>query len=445
MEWRFPDVRLAGRATALFERIVATGSLVLRRVGGGRAGEVAAHRFLDNERVGADAIIDTLAARTLEASVGRRILAIQDTTEINFSGHDASRRGLGPAAGGDSVGFFIHPLIAVDRDEGAVLGLIDAEIWTRDDGPTPDRRRLPFNDKESARWLRGVEQANERLSGAREVITIGDRESDIYALFARRPEGSQLIVRASHNRKTKAGWLFEDALDMPNLGEAEVELAARPGQKARTARILIRAGMATLTQPADSVDQDDPAELQLNIVVAAEQHPPKGVTPVIWRLITTLPVTSREEAEEVVRLYRLRWRIEEVFRTLKSDGLDLEATQVEEAQRLFKLAALGIAAAVRILQLVDARDGSNRPAADVADPSLFDAMAAIAKTLEGKTERQKNPHEKGSLAWLSWIVARLGGWNCYYKPPGPKTMATGWKQLAAMTAGFILAKAEADV
>lgn len=445
MEWRFPDVRLAGRAGQLFERIVATGSLVLRRVGGGRAGEVAAHRFLDNERVGADAIIDTLAVRTLEACVGRRILAIQDTTEINFSGHDASRRGLGPAAGGDSVGFFIHPLIAVDRDEGAVLGLIDAEIWTRDDGPTPDRRRLPFADKESARWLRGVERANERLSGASEVVTIGDRESDIYALFARRPDGSQLIVRASHNRKTTAGWLFEDALDMPNFGEAEVELAARPGQKARTARILIRAGEATLTRPADSLDRDDPAELQLNIVVAAEQHPPKGVTPVIWRLLTTLPVASREEAEEVVRLYRLRWRIEEVFRTLKSDGLDLEATQVEEAQRLFKLAALGIAAAVRILQLVDARDGSTRPATDVADPSLFNAMKAIGKTLEGKTERQKNPHAPGSLAWLSWIVARLGGWNCYCKPPGPKTMATGWKQLAAMTAGFILAKAEADV
>ena len=137
--------------------------------------------------------------------------------------------------------------------------------------------------------------------------------------------------------------------------------------------------------------------------------------------------------------------IEEVFRVLKSDGLDLEATQVEAAGRLFKLAALGLAAATRILQLVDARDGSTRPASDVVDPALFDAIEAIGKTLEGNTDRQKNPHQRESLAWLSWIVARLGGWNCYYKPPGPKTMAIGWKQLASMINGFILAGETRDV
>ena len=67
--------------------------------------------------------------------------------------------------------------------------------------------------------------------------------------------------------------------------------------------------------------------------------------------------------------------------------------------------------------------------------------AAIGPTLEGKTQRQKNPHPLGSLPWLSWIVARLGGWNCYYKPAGPKTMRAGWDKLAAMTAGFHIAMA----
>ena len=151
------------------------------------------------------------------------------------------------------------------------------------------------------------------------------------------------------------------------------------------------------------------------------------------------------EAAEVVRLYRLRWRIEEVFRVLKSDGLKLEDTQVEAAERLFKLAALALGAAVRILQLTDARDGSRRPATDVIDGALIEPVAAIGKSLEGKTERQKNHHPKGSLAWLAWITARLGGWNCYYKPPGPKTMATGWKQLAAMLEGYITASDQAHV
>jgi hypothetical protein len=44
-----------------------------------------------------------------------------------------------------------------------------------------------------------------------------------------------------------------------------------------------------------------------------------------------------------------------------------------------------------------------------------------------------------AMAWLSWIVARLGGWNCYYKPPGPETMRAGWDKLAAMAAGYHLA------
>jgi hypothetical protein len=144
----------------------------------------------------------------------------------------------------------------------------------------------------------------------------------------------------------------------------------------------------------------------------------------------------------------LLWDIEEVFRALKSDGMRLEETQVHAAVRLFKLAVVGLAAACRTIQLVDARDGSPRPATDVIDPTLLPAAEAIGPTLEGKTERQKNPHPLHSLAWLSWIIARLGGWNCYYKPPGPKTMRAGWARFATMAAGFTIAevlKAESNV
>jgi hypothetical protein len=112
---------------------------------------------------------------------------------------------------------------------------------------------------------------------------------------------------------------------------------------------------------------------------------------------------------------------------------------MQDAGRLFKLALIGLAAATRTVQLVDARDGSDRPAIDVIDPELLPAAEAIAPTLEGKTERQKTPHPPRSLAWLAWIIARLGGWNCYYKPPGPKTMRAGWASFAAMAAGFIIA------
>ena len=173
---------------------------------------------------------------------------------------------------------------------------------------------------------------------------------------------------------------------------------------------------------------------------------PAGTTkPLLWRLVTTLPAATLADASEAVRLYRLRWRIEEVFRVLKSDGLKLEDTQVESADRLFKLAALGLVAATRIIQLVDARDGSTRPATDIIAVDQIDAVAAIGATLEGRSERQRNHFAQGSLPWLAWIAARLGGWNCYYKPPGPKTMARGLDRLFDRIEGFAIAKTLPDV
>lgn len=440
MDFYLPDTRLCSRAEQMYEAIVATGSMVLRRIGGNRAGEIAAHRFLDNERVRYEAIIDALSLRTFDACKGRRIVAVQDTTEINFSGCDASRHGLGIAASDKSVGFFIHPLIAVDMDCHAVLGLASAEIWTRGSGQTPARKHRPFAEKDSSRWLRGLHHAKERLSHADQVIVVGDRESDIYSVFAGIPEGIDVVVRASHNRLLKKKKrLFDISGELEEQGNLDIDIAARPGQKARTARIVLRSGRVKLPKPLDNVELDEPCSIELNFVEVLEINPPQGCKPINWRLLTTLPVSSKAEVEHLIDVYRMRWRIEEVFRALKTNGLDLEATQVEAADRLFKLAALGIAAATRIVQLVDARDSSLRPAEDVIDSELIEPIHKIGKTLEGKTDRQKNHHLKGSLSWLSWIVARLGGWNCYYKPPGPKTMAIGWRQLATMLNGFVIA------
>jgi hypothetical protein len=252
---------------------------------------------------------------------------------------------------------------------------------------------------------------------------------------------SRCLELARHDRRlAEGGELFAVADTWPDLGVVEVKVPPRgPGDKGRMARVAIRADRVRIQKPKGKVPTHDPATLDIGLVEARELEAPAGATPVHWRLLTTLSVTTKADAEEVIRLYRLRWRIEQVFRALKSDGLALEETQLEGAGRIFKLAALGLAAAARILQLVDARDGSKRPASDVIDPELIEPVAAIGQTLEGKTERQKNPHKEGTLGWLAWIVARLGGWNCYYKPPGPKTMAIGWRQLAAMISGYIIA------
>ena len=424
--------------------------MVIRKVGVTRRGELSAHRALSSPRVTPQETLACLARSTAVSVAGRRIVVAQDTTEVNFVGRQS--RGLGPAGqrgprqGGQGPGFFIHAAVAVDADADAVLGVAHAEIWTRDEAPASDRRARELADKESRRWLSTAQAASERLAAAAQIIVVGDRESDIYALFSRRPDGAALVVRAAQNRALQDGArLFDAASGWPVLGLREVRVPPRgPGDRGRVANVALKAGTATMRHPCNGRRDGDPHTLDITLVEAIEVDPPAGVAPLHWRLLTTLPAPDEAAAAEIVRLYRLRWRIEQSFRMLKSHGLQIEDAQTAEPHRLFNLAALAVGAAVRIIQLVDARDGSERPASDVASQAQIAAAAALCPKLEGKTPRQQNQHPTGSLAWMSWIVARLGGWNCYYKPPGPKTMRDGWHRFTAIAEGFALANVTAQ-
>jgi DDE family transposase len=437
----FGDIRVAERADWLIERVATAGTLVLRKLGETRAGEKAIHRFLSSHHVSVDRIVETLAARTATQCAGRRILTIQDTSEINFSGRDKKRRGFGPGGDGKTPGFFIHPVVAVDVESEAVVGLVDAEIWTRLEGRVAARRKRALEDKESMRWLLGCQAAAGVLSEAASVTMVADRESDIYLLFARKPDRLDLIVRAAQDRRLCDGSMLFGALAAAEvLKTSLVKVAPRgPGDKGRVANIELRAGIVALARPQSLKRSDACDATEMTLVEAREINTPAGKTPLSWHLLTTRSVASAADADEIVQLYRLRWRIEQVFRALKSDGLALDDSQVIDADRMFNLATIGLAGAIRTIQLVDARDGSPRPISDVIDPSFRSALEQLSKTREGKTVRQQNPHPPDSLAFVAWIAARLGGWNCYGKPPGPKTMRDGWNRLASILDGYLLA------
>ena len=185
----FGDPRRAEAMSRLYGSIVDLSSVVVRKVGVDRAGEISAHRALSSPWVTPAETLGCLARATARAVAGRRIVVAQDTTEVNFAGRQS--RGLGPAGqrdtrrGDPAPGFFIHAAVAVDAQTDAVLGLAHAEIWTRDPAPPPARRERALADKESQRWLSAAQIASERLSAAAQVIVVGDRESDIYALFSR--------------------------------------------------------------------------------------------------------------------------------------------------------------------------------------------------------------------------------------------------------------------
>jgi hypothetical protein len=319
--------------------------------------------------------------------------------------------------------------------------LVDASIWTRKTAAVAPRRARPIEHKESARWLAGCEAAAHSLRGTASITMVADRESDLYLLFARKPAGLDLIVRAGQDRTlATGGHLFTALTGQSPLLTYPVRVAPRgPGDKGRLAQVAVRAGSVQIARPRNGNPQDGPETITLTLLSVEEIDPPAGKTALVWHLLTTHTIADAAQARETVELYRLRWRIEQLFRALKSDGLGLDDSQLVDAERMFNLAAIALAAAIKTIQLVDARDGSERPDTDVVDATFRPALARLSRSLEGKTARQRNPHSNTSLAFVAWIAARLGGWNCYYKPPGPKTMQDGWRTLAATLHGYALA------
>jgi len=273
------DARRDERAEWMLDRIVATGSLVLREIGGTRSGEMAAHRLVSSDDIEPAALLAPHVARTSAACKGRRVVAAQDTSEINF---DRSRRpvvGLGPTGNTGIRGFFVHPIVAVDADDEALLGIAGARIWTRGEEPTPDHRNIPFDEKESRRWLEAAEHAAEHLAPvASQVVVVSDREGDIYPMFAGCPEAIDLVVRAAHDRVlAEGGTLSAASAAWPALGTAQVKVAAqRPGDKGRTATVAIKAGTVTLKRPKSAPNRGQPTTLTLRLVEVREDAAPKG-------------------------------------------------------------------------------------------------------------------------------------------------------------------------
>jgi hypothetical protein len=393
-------------------------------LGGNRAGEIRLTRFLRNEAVSCGEMLGYAAERTAERCLGRHVLAIQDTTVLRSRG-----------GGGD----YLHAVLAVDAEDGAILGLIDGRFLERDRGRRAARRTAPIEEKESFRWLEGADQAASVCAGAACVTVIADRESDIFEAFALRPEGVELLVRAAHDRSLEDGRALFAAIDaMPAAGRADLDLPARPGRKRRTARMEVRFMTVALARPRNGRRAGLPPSVTLSLVDVREIDPPPGEAAIHWRLLTTHAVTSTAEAWAVAELYRRRWAIEQMFRTLKTEGFDIEGIRIEEPVPRNRLVTAALIAAVCIQQLVHARDGGPgplRPVSDVLDPEDIPLLEACCAQLEGKTQRQKNPHPRGSLAYAAWVCARLGGWTGYYGKPGPIVMLQGWLEFQARKRG----------
>jgi hypothetical protein len=423
--------------------MVAGKNVCLRQLSKGDRGlEVRFNRFLGHAKVTAERIVESWSESTVTAVEGRHVLAIQDTSEIHFNTKPQRRRGLGEIGKGNNHGVLLHPLLAVDADNGNCLGLLSGRVWTREGRRTVSHDSRGLSDKESQRWIATAVAAKPLLATAAMVTLLGDRESDIFALYASAAEQHfHLIARSMHDRKladTASLYAATDA--MVPMERRAIRLPARAQRPTRQADLELRFGAIELARPQSKFLRHLPDSLRLVVVDVREINAGPDVEPLHWCLLTSHEVGSADDAWRIVEWYKQRWIIEQFFRVLKTQGLKLEDSQIGTADRLIKLVAIAAKAAVITIQLLQARDGSQQSARVAFNTGEMTALVALNRQYEARSKRLKNPHPPDSLAWAAWIIGRIGGWDGYpsSKPPGPITFRNGLEYFHALAAGWSL-------
>lgn len=445
----FVDRRLDRRGDKILEAMKRQESAIIHQFCQTHPEQAGAYRFFANEDVTEQEVIAAGTQQCAQAVTGRHVLAIEDTTSIDLTAHagqlSAKDSFIGPLEHSEHVGFFVHPVLVVDAAAEFPLGAAYVHLWNRSWGqPTKAERQYkqqPFETKESARWVTSVQASAPALAEAEQVTVVADRESDIYEFLATVPdERTDVLIRACQDRRVdeEVERLFAVLAASPVASTYELDIPATPTRQARRAEMEVRYRQVSLQRP-DSASKTLPKTVTVWAIETREcaSTVPAGESPILWRLLTTHSVQQAGDAHRLIRWYQLRWLIEELFRVIKRQGLNVEASQLQTGQALRKLTVFAIFAALPILQLTLERDGKYGIDSDVMfSEDEVQYQQQLGPTLEGRTAQQQNPFPPRTLAWSAWMIGRLGGWKGYrsQSPPGYITMKRGMERFAQ---GFI--------
>jgi hypothetical protein len=422
----------------------------------------AAYRFFQNDRVLESKILAAHVARTVERSNKYdTILAIQDTCYISYKNHKKTK-GLGiiasrirsHATNFRTPGLVMHTAFAITT-EGLPLGLLDQKINSRLLIPEELKAlkkkshniALSIEEKESIRWIESLKKSNHLGLENTRVVTLCDREGDIYDLFevACRKRYS-VLTRAHHDRVVnkkstysgKGGQrLWDVAKSFICKGEIKVTIPARNDKAARTALLEIRFGSFIMNPPKNNIKRrtEKLPNLKLNLVYVLEKNSPVGEEPIEWMLLSNIPICSFEEAVEKVKWYGLRWRIEVFHKVLKS-GLRVEECRLGTADRLIRYLTVMSVIAWRIFFIaLLAREDPNTPCTRLFAEEEWKVL--YSKIHSTKTYPSFPPTIKEAVRWVSQLGGFLGRKND--GEPGPMVLWRGWKRLFDLTEGWNLA------
>lgn len=449
----FGDKRLADRLRRLLHQLGGAVGQPLPFARQDWANTKAAYRFFSNERFGEDAILSghfRATAGRFAATEGV-ILVVQDTTELVYNwarpdtvgaiGSGTTGRGLdGKPRVYTRCGLLMHTSLVV-TPEGLPLGLAAARFWTRSKfkGTNALKRhvnptRVPIEEKESVRWLMGLQQSTSLLGEPGRCVHVGDRENDIYEFFcAARTAGTHFLVRTCVDRLAGDGrhTVAAEMADIPAQGRHRVEVTAEDGGTGEVT-VELKYGRIRVLPPIGK--QKRYPALDLTVIHAREATEPTGRDRIAWKLVTDLAVASPDEAVEKLRWYARRWKIELFHKVLKS-GCRAEAARLRTAERLTKLVAVLCILAWRLFWTTMI----NRVAPD-APPRLALTAAEIDVLDRVVRNRCGGPPPAETLSGYLTEVARLGGYlaRTHDPPPGIIVMWRGWSRLVDIALGASL-------
>jgi len=388
----------------------------------------AAYRFFENKNVTREALLKPHRNRTIERIHERKdVLAIQDTTYLNFTAHPDTED-LGPIGTSPGLqGLVVHNTMAVEAETGEILGLLNQEVWAR------DKKRYPKEEstfqrrqrsRESERWPRNVREVE--AMGLTNIIHVTDREGDIYEMLEALDSGQRFVIRARHNRllSEEAFVLFDKVRQQKPIGEMSVDVPRRPGQRARKAILRIRRSSVGIRPP--NALRRKGSVIEVKVVELHEPDAPKGGKALHWILLTSEPVETVEQCQRVAHLYRQRWKIEEFHKCLKT-GCQIEQRQLKTRQRLE--AALGVYSVIGMMLLrmrEAARDTKEKARSYLNEVQLKILRHRFPKI--GKDPTARDAFRAG---------AQLGGFigRKHDGEPGWKTLWLGMNDLMMMEHG----------
>ena len=440
------DGRLRTRLIRLAEAFFAQPMASINTALHGDAGQTkAAYRFFKNPQVNLQTLLHPHYQSTLARIAAQpRVLVVQDTTSLNYDAHPATQ-GLGPinTRADGAQGLKLHDTLAL-TPEGVPLGLVDIQVWARDPketGQAKQRKQRPIEEKESLRWLTSFRRTAEfqRLCPDTRLVSIADRESDLYELFQEAtldPNGPDLLIRANRTTQRQVEveeerrplWTHLPA--QPLAGRFELKIPGRGGRKARLAELELRFAKVQLPPPKRL--QAPP--IALWAIHAVEPDPPQGSEAVEWLLLTTVPTDTLEEAFERLDWYAARWNIEVYHRTLKS-GCRIEDRRLGDADRLESCLAIDLVVAWRILYLTKlGRETPDLPCSVFFEEAEWKALYCY---LDKTPIPPETPPPLGEamrrLAKLGGFLGRKGDGH-----PGATTLWRGFDKLYYLTGVFLI-------